>query len=780
MERELETAEDALETLDGADDANNDGSAVDGVDDRDAEAEKEADTPLGDADQNNDVQTEEMVQEPPGNYEDDRADVEQEIDDSHDVKDDVNNHQGSEQEAPLAKPERDSGLNVPPPSPSNGKNEDDDTKILMNDDYEPEKLQHTKESTPSQEDSVFIESEIHDIKSSTPKKEKKEKKEKKVKKEKKEKKEKTKEEKPPKESSLPLDQSSKRIHLNWTIPAVYKSSLVKLLCGLYALIVVVLGIVFATSTSLTSKERSHKYYLEVFLVYLYTGSLIVLLYFQLGLLRGVKVKNSYFDTNIKVSIRPDGSIQKSPSATPTPHRAHEVLADDVTLENGRGLEEISLASRHSQLVLPANGGVAHVGEGINFYLRLGALAFAFGSVTLDGLHIASYFESPELKTCDSEIFIFVYVMHLFFTFVQTFFLFKNHKLVIDKQKALVRFGMMHIMATNLCVLLVTVIAETAEDFRQEDFIKRNITGGPLKSCYEEITLARSASPYLFPCTVIYSIIGAGIVYRLYQYVGVKVRQRWPSHTSLTSSVPQGATGIDCDKANKGLFMGLLVAVLTLIAIATFFVFENRISDSSTAVQVFYVTEIALMVVTGAGIIWGYARLATLKFLPSNFLSVDSVLLIVALSGSYIYLFFILISVLSSGELGGAIGILSVITIVLGLVQITLQIVFILDGLCRCAENDGQMADKPGRSVVTFLLVCNLAMWVVSMFEIKKTQVILMHERFYGILAWNIITHLCVPLMIFFRFHSAICLSKIWYKRIPEREAYVTRLKALRV
>lgn len=49
------------------------------------------------------------------------------------------------------------------------------------------------------------------------------------------------------------------------------------------------------------------------------------------------------------------------------------------------------------------------------------------------------------------------------------------QLVIDKQKALVRFGMMHIMATNLCVLLVTVIAETAEDYRQEDFIKRNIS-----------------------------------------------------------------------------------------------------------------------------------------------------------------------------------------------------------------------------------------------------------------------------------------------------------------
>lgn len=60
-----------------------------------------------------------------------------------------------------------------------------------------------------------------------------------------------------------------------------------------------------------------------------------------------------------------------------------------------------------------------------------------------------------------------------------------------------------------------------------------------RSCYEDITLARSASPYLFPCTIIYSIIAAGIIYRLYQYVGVKVKQRWPSHTSLTSSVPQG-------------------------------------------------------------------------------------------------------------------------------------------------------------------------------------------------------------------------------------------------
>ena len=117
-------------------------------------------------------------------------------------------------------------------------------------------------------------------------------------------------------------------------------------------------------------------------MYLYVVSLFVLVYFQLCLLRGVKVKNSYFDTNIKISVRQDGSIQKStsPAATPTPHRAHEI-SDDVTLENGNG-EELSLASRHSQLVLPADGQVAHVGEGINFYLRLGALGKLYSHISV--------------------------------------------------------------------------------------------------------------------------------------------------------------------------------------------------------------------------------------------------------------------------------------------------------------------------------------------------------------------------------------------------------------
>jgi hypothetical protein len=169
-----------------------------------------------------------------------------------------------------------------------------------------------------------------------------------------------------------------------------------------------------------------------------------------------------------------------------------------------------------------------------------------------------------------------------------------------------------------------------------------------------------------------------------------------------------------------------------------------------------------MVITSIGIVWGYIRLAKLKFLKDMFFSVDSVLLLVALSGSFIYLFFTLISVCSIIARHDVVVIINLVTIILSVCQVTVQTVFILDGLCRCSKNDDQCAAKPGRAVVTFLLICNLALWCVSMFEVKKTKVLWFHDEFYGKLAWNIIIHHCVPLVIFFRFHSAICLSKIWY------------------
>ena len=56
-----------------------------------------------------------------------------------------------------------------------------------------------------------------------------------------------------------------------------------------------------------------------------------------------------------------------------------------------------------------------------------------------------------------------------------------------------------------------------------------------------------------------------------------------------------------------------------------------------------------------------------------------------------------------------------------LVQTTLQTAFILDASSRFACTNDQVKRKPGREVVTFLLVCNLAMWAINTLETNRAD-----------------------------------------------------------
>ena len=69
--------------------------------------------------------------------------------------------------------------------------------------------------------------------------------------------------------------------------------------------------------------------------------------------------------------------------------------------------------------------------------------------------------------------------------------------------------------------------------------------------------------------------------------------------------------------------------------------------------------------------------------------------------------------------------------------------------------------KPGRGTITFLLILNLAMWIVNTFELKHAENHPIHRYYYAPLSWKLITRLSLPLLIFFRFHSSICLANLW-------------------
>lgn len=64
-------------------------------------------------------------------------------------------------------------------------------------------------------------------------------------------------------------------------------------------------------------------------------------------------------------------------------------------------------------------------------------------------------------------------------------------------------------------------------------------------------------------------------------------------------------------------------------------------------------------------------------------------------------------------------------------------------------------------MVTFLLVANMSLWFINTLIKSRAGFRPTHLGFYGIWAWTVITHVSMPLAIFYRFHSSICLFEIW-------------------
>lgn len=124
--------------------------------------------------------------------------------------------------------------------------------------------------------------------------------------------------------------------------------------------------------------------------------------------------------------------------------------------------------------------------------------------------------------------------------------------------------------------------------------------------------------------------------------------------------------------------------------------------------------------------------------------------------------------------GHATGIMSVIV---EIAQIIVQTLFIMDGLRRCSNSKELRKQKSGRELVTFLIVCNVAMWIMQTFQVKSHGLIDSKYDFYGEELWTIVGHACVPLMMFYRFHSSVCLVDIW-KYAYEAESHWSHISKL--
>lgn len=280
-------------------------------------------------------------------------------------------------------------------------------------------------------------------------------------------------------------------------------------------------------------------------------------------------------------------------------------------------------------------------------------------------------------------------------------------------------------------------------------------------------LVQNAAPFLFPCTIEYSLICAVILFEMWKKVRSVPsieRHRRNSHKPNPNKSAHHFS-VDCSRAHRGMFAGIIVIVLTIICLIMYFVMYDEKGYEQMAIREVTIVEILLYSLTTSAVIAAVLKMRDLKFQQkgndhhADSVTLDCTLLVLAQTGVYVYGMFSIMG--SYFTLDADHGIDGLVSEVMGLVQTSVQTLFILNACWRKCRGAEQQRLKPGREIVTFLLVANMSMWFINTMIKGRAGFRPTHLNLYGIWAWTVITHVSMPLAIFYRFHSTICLFDIW-------------------
>lgn len=263
-------------------------------------------------------------------------------------------------------------------------------------------------------------------------------------------------------------------------------------------------------------------------------------------------------------------------------------------------------------------------------------------------------------------------------------------------------------------------------------------------------LLENAKPFLATCTVEYALICAAIMYILWRNVGKEYDEKF--------TIRKERLQVDCSSSTRGLFVGLIFVMFSIISMVIFFT-KIQQEQNGEALWVMYLSDSILYIVSTIAVIVAIYLMRNLNYAPTveTGLLLDDILLLVSLVGQLMFCIFSVVAL--TNWKWASIMIIAVSS--LRMVQVLVQTVFILLAQRLVASSRVAQAQKPGRELITFLLLCNLAMFLINTFETQKSGVNPIVIDFYGKSIWAVIMHSTVPLTIFYRFHSSVCLAEVW-------------------
>ncbi|XP_032583093.1 proton channel OtopLc isoform X2 [Drosophila sechellia] len=468
--------------------------------------------------------------------------------------------------------------------------------------------------------------------------------------------------------------------------------------------------------------------------------------------------------------------------------------------------------------------VTHFGS---FYLRVGAIAFAIGTMVYSGLEFGQFFELNGHPGCRDVFVAITPICRMVLCIAQVQFIFLNTTYMdMARHKVTSRFGLMHMVATNLCEWLYVLVEETKHEIFHisqhevdpaHDLVIHNsalsrtdwaavneslhqhhhhhalnntllanvssvianitITPSPtptpaaFSGCSRTTimgALVQQLSPFLFPCTIEYSLICAVILFEMWKTVKSipDIDKTRKNSVKPAAAKPAHHFSVDCSQSHKGLFFGIMIIVMTIISMIMYFVLYTQPGYELVATQEVTLWETFMYFMCAAAVITGMILMRDLRYIKNtsdehHSMDLDNLLLVVAQTGVYLYgMFSILGSYFAKWDTVPD-RVEGIIAEVFGVVQTSLQTMFILHSSHRRCKGTNQVRRKPGREIITFLLVANIAIWFVNTLIKGRAVFRESHLEFFGVWGWTIITHISMPLAIFYRFHSTICLFEVW-------------------
>ncbi|XP_060107918.1 proton channel OTOP2 [Heteronotia binoei] len=473
-------------------------------------------------------------------------------------------------------------------------------------------------------------------------------------------------------------------------------------------------------------------------------------------------------------------------------------------------------SRHRDAILCKD---SHAGP---IWLRGGLVLFAVLTLVMDVFKTGYY---SSFSQCLTAIKITYPIVQAVFVIVQTYFLWVSAKDCVHVHLDVTRCGLMVTLTTNLAVWMSAVTDESVHkaQIKHPNGTHKmfGIRSSPSESCRCDGKLCNVFHDgyfWMYPFNIEYSLFASAMVYVMWKNVGRLIDHHTNPMHHLTFRLFKKSFFV-------GAILGFLVLVTGIGVLIVYEIQVNKanpVEKKEQALMMYYIFNIVCLGLTsiasiGGSIVYRFDK-RDMDRHKNPTRTLDVALLMGAALGQYAISYYSIVAIVASMS-RDTISALNLTCSLLMIAQHTFQNIFIIEGLHRQPpeeENkiDPQQKDLYGltfvnmnaaslrvpdsgsalssttppalaiqapseaiqsikvskkvswrrrflKEVSSFLLLCNVILWIMPAFGARPQFDNERELNFYGYSMWAAIVDICLPFGIFYRMHAVASLLEVY-------------------